>query len=38
MFVPDLISYDRKYDDKYLVKKWNISEKVGNIDSRITAS
>tara|TARA_Y100001958_G_C21243113_1_gene571732 strand:- start:2637 stop:4148 length:1512 start_codon:yes stop_codon:yes gene_type:complete len=39
MFVPDLISYDRKYDDKYLVKKWNISEKDWKyIDSRITAS
>ena len=37
MFVPDLINYDRIYDDKYLVKKWNISEKEWEyIDSRIT--
>lgn len=39
MFVPDLINYDRNYDDKFLVKKWNISEKDWKyIDSRITAS
>ena len=37
MFVPDLGSYDRIYDDKYLVKKWNISDKEWEyIDSRIT--
>ena len=37
MFVPDLKNYDRIYDDKYLVKKWNISEKEWEyIDSRIT--
>ena len=37
MFVPDLKNYDRIYDDKYLVKKWNISEKEWEyIDARIT--
>jgi len=37
MFVPDLGNYDRIYDDKYLVKKWNISDKEWEyIDSRIT--
>ena len=38
MFVPDIANYDRNYDDKYLIKKWDISEKEWNyIDSRITA-
>ena len=38
IFVPDLGIYDRRYDDKYLIKKWNISEKEWKyIDSRITA-
>ena len=37
MFVPDLKNYDRIYDDKHLVKKWNISEKEWEyIDTRIT--
>ena len=37
MFVPDLGSYDRTYDDKYLINKWNISDKEWEyIDSRIT--
>ena len=38
MFVPDIANYDRNYDDKYLIKKWGMSEKEWNyIDSRITA-
>ena len=37
IFVPDLGTYEKQYDDKYLLKKWNISDKEWNyIDSRIT--
>lgn len=35
-FVPDLGEYDRIYTDKYLCKRWNITEEEWNyIDSRI---